>query len=123
MLDGGDLWPPQRVTIRGSTNADGVYPIDFNQPLDLQVEGDESTVDVAFFTEVPEPEWVTAVFTRSTTFDVERGLVVELMSGLSNSPSIGEFRPSIRLVCTSLDPEVGPNLIPNPFDFTIPEHR
>ncbi len=121
VLDGGDIWPPQRVTISGSTNADGAHLIDFDQPLDLAVDGEEWMVDVEFFKEFPDAEWITAVFTRSTGFVPKEGLMVELMFGLNNSPSLGEFRPSIRLVCTSADPETNPIPTGNPYDFTIPE--
>jgi hypothetical protein len=121
VLDGGDVWPPQRVTIAGSANADGVYLLDFDDPLDLSVEGDAWSVDVEFFKEDPVAEWITAVFTRSTAFEREEGLIVELMSGLGDSPSLGEFRPSIRLLCTSLDEETAPPLQPSPYDFTVPE--
>jgi len=122
VLDGGDIWPPQRVRISGSANADGVYRLDFDEPLDLSVAGDEWSVGVEFFKEVPDAEWIDAVFTRSTAFVREEGLVVELMSGLGNSPSLGEFRPSIRLICTSLDPDTNPDSRPNPYDFTTPQN-
>ena len=122
VLDGGDIFPPQRVTIAGSTNADGVHPIAFDQPLDLVVEGAEWTVGVEFYKEFPNGEWITAVFTRATGFVPAEGLIVELISGLGNSPSHGEFRPGIRLVCISTDPATNPIPTENLYDFTIPEH-
>jgi hypothetical protein len=40
---------------------------------------------------------------------------------MGNPPSIDQFTPAIRLICTSLDPETNPIAQPNPYDFTFPQ--
>lgn len=123
VLADGDLRPLQRLRIAGSESVDGHYMVDFDVPLDMVVTGDAWTVEVAFLNRDDPPEWITAVFTRSTKLNADGELVVELQSGLDNSPTWGSahFRPGILLVCTSLDEVINPAPGPNPYDFTVPE--
>ena len=114
----------QSLVITGSGNADGRYDVFDQEELEILVQGIEWQLEIQFveFPSASEVSWQPSDVRRSTRFEPEHGLIVQLDE--ADRPP-GSFNPEFKnlsLVCTSMDPAVNPNPTSNPYDFTLPEH-
>lgn len=118
-----DLFPQQGFSIAGSHNADARYEATDGVPIDLQVQGVAWTITLEFHPPFGGEGWQPSVMRRHTRFDHADGLIVTVDSYRHQSGGwSGPYYPGIQVVCTSMDPAVHPDAMPNPYDFTIPEH-
>jgi hypothetical protein len=128
-------YPDRRYEITGSNNADGVYPVPFlaaHPPLEVQ--GEDWTLEIQCQTGHTET-WVNDSAypplpqggeRSSSRFDPQLGLVIQVGTGTLayDSPPSGAIEFSgLRLICTSMDPDLNPGPLPPHPDFTVPgEH-
>ena len=111
----------QRFEIRRSQGADGTYSVAFGVPLEVIADGPEWELEMQFFPFEEGASWEPTAVRRSTSFDLQAGLVVQLDGAAGSSGGPNADYHNLTLICTSMDPEVHPHPEPNPYDFTLPE--
>lgn len=109
-----------RILITGSSNADGAYEIDQNQPFMITVDGKDWTLGIESWWP-PDAGFSSRPIRRSNSFDRINGLVAVIEMGKPPSGEIGPLYDYVHLRCISQDPNVNPAPAPDPFDFTLPE--
>ncbi len=115
--------PPQRFTVRGSTNADGDYPVHPGQSFELRIDGPRWVVGIQQFsyplTPVgtdPTPEsWQDSDGLKRQMKVVRPGpgLTVTLDT---HRHQLG-YDTGITLECVCDDPNINPPVPANPYDF------
>lgn len=117
-----DVFEP-RLTLAGTDNADGEYFPVSGQPLDVAVTGSAWTINAhtPWSGDDGATVWDPLKLRRSTRFDRMTGLIVDLETGRPSGGGIGPVYFFMRLVCVCADPEVNPDPLPNPYDFTLPD--
>lgn len=108
----------QRMLISGSDAADGGYDIAFGRVVDVAASGARWQLQTQFFP-FGGPDWEPGDMRRTTRFEVQNGLIVQI-DGAARPPGTGTTFANLTLMCTCLDPETNPIPAPNPYDFTIP---
>jgi hypothetical protein len=85
------------------------------------VQGTEWRIQTEFYP-FGGPAWTAGDIRRSTRFELQQGLIVQL-DGAARPPGTGGTTfNNLTLICTCLDPETNPIPSGNPYDFTIPDH-
>lgn len=115
----------KRFVISGSDNADGIYPVNSDNPLVLSVEGAKWQIEIQYISIFIPAGWESAFVNESMKFVLGDGLIVEL-NGSARIPVMDPplFDPPIhlmRITCTSVDPDINPIPAANPYSFTLGE--
>jgi hypothetical protein len=116
-----DPIPPQGFVISGSDDADGFYVPKQGVPMDIAVSGAEWTIDLQVLMPFEPMRWTSFEGIQTTRFVAPEGLTVRLNHGGDKVLFLGPFILSMTLLCISMDPDINPIPILNPFDFTAPE--
>lgn len=115
--------PPQRLHIKGSTNADGDYALHAGQPLELRIDGAQWEILIqtywypsAVVTDRPVPDsW-------ENSDGIKRSMKV-LRPGPGLTVTLDSHRhqfgydTGVTLQCVCDDPKINPPGSPNPYDF------
>jgi hypothetical protein len=110
----------QRFKITGSNASDGFYLGTVGNAVP-RVSGSQWTLSIEWSSD-GGATWQSSGIRRSASYTIEEGMLV-LLGADDNVPALrdGDFNDMI-LTCRYLNPVINPPPIPNPFDFTIPEH-
>jgi hypothetical protein len=110
----------ERFVITGSAGADGVYEPDRGgAPTQIAVAGEAWAID--FQARFQEGEWFSYDPVRTTRFVPAQGLTVWLTGDEIHEPDAFVFAHLLAVQCVSTDPTLSPPMIPNPFDFSVPD--
>ena len=109
-------YPLQSVLIAGSGNTDGRYLLEYFNPVDVSIVGQEWTLSVEKSDSADVVEWEAVTARKRMEVRPDIGLTILLDIPFPNDPS-GESL-ALELICTSLDETINPPRRPNPYDFT-----
>jgi hypothetical protein len=125
VLSLADLDFAKRFVISGSENADGIYPVAFGNTLVLSVQGAKWQIEIQYISPFDPAGWEPAFVDESRKFVLGDGLVVQLDGSaripVQDPPLFDPQLHLMRLICTSMDPEINPIPTANPFSFTLGE--
>jgi hypothetical protein len=109
----------QRITIIGSNNRDGSYPMIIGTKIE-NVDGDRFKVTSQAFNP-GSGQWIDSIVREITSWHPDKGVVITLYCDDNPLQADGDFNDLI-VECTSTDDEMRPPSSPLPrFDLTIPE--
>ena len=121
-LDSGVALIQVQLVISGSDGCDGRYSLHSGQSLSLSVNGASWTAAIESW--FPDSGFTPQETRRTTTFEWADGLVATVECGrppASGPVWGGPLYMYVKLRCVSRDPEVNPEPVPAPYDFTVPE--
>ena len=113
----------QRYIVSGSDRSDGAYPGDVTSPR-LQVSGAEWTLTLDWNDNASSGWQTSRVIRRSTTFDVDNGLVVVLGIDDNWPANADNDFDDLVIRCQNIDPHLVP-WYPHrqTIDFRLPRHK
>jgi hypothetical protein len=97
-----------------SNDADGRYLLDYFNPVDITVQGEEWLLGIEFSITPEGEDWQPLAPRRRMEMLPETGLTLLFDIPFPQDPQ----SLAIQLICTCLDENLNPPRRPNPFDFT-----
>ena len=106
----------QSLLISGSDNADGRYLLDYFNPVDISITGQEWSLSVEKSESADGDDWDPVTPRKRMEVRPGTGLTTLLDIPFPGDPSGQSL--AIQLICTCLDEAINPPRQPNPYDFT-----